>query len=97
MYGLPRKFEASQNYSQLWELNFLIRPTARELARESNVGSEYAAKVILEIHLHNEIIAVAGELSAVGAPCIWSGSTFGEALDSLGLFRCLFVVAHHQI
>jgi hypothetical protein len=57
MYGLPRKFGVGQNYLQLvWELSYPTRPTASELARESNVEWEYAAKVILEIHLHYEII-----------------------------------------
>jgi hypothetical protein len=41
---------------QLWELSFPAIPTALEVARESNVGWRYAAKIILEIHLHDEII-----------------------------------------
>jgi hypothetical protein len=56
MYDLPRKFGVGQTYLQLWQLSFLTRPTASELASESNVGWEYADKVIWEIHLHNEII-----------------------------------------
>jgi hypothetical protein len=57
MYDLPRKFGVGQTcYLQLWQLSFPTWPTASELARESNVGWEYAAKVISEIHLHNEII-----------------------------------------
>jgi hypothetical protein len=56
MYDLPRKFGVGQTYLQLWQLSFLTRPTASELARESNVGWEYADKVISEIHPHNEII-----------------------------------------
>jgi hypothetical protein len=56
MYGLPRKVGVGQIYLQLWQLNFPIRPSANELARESNVGWEYAAKVISEIHLNNQII-----------------------------------------
>jgi hypothetical protein len=56
MYNLPRKFGVGQTYLQLWQLSFPTRPTASELARELNVGWEYANKVISEIHLHNEII-----------------------------------------
>jgi prolyl-tRNA synthetase len=56
MYGLPRKFAVGQKYLQLWQLKFPARPTAQELARESNVGWEYAAKVILEIDDRHEII-----------------------------------------
>ena len=56
MYNLPRKFGVGQTYLQLWQLSFPTRPTASELARESNVGWEYADKVISETHLHNEII-----------------------------------------
>jgi hypothetical protein len=56
MYGLPRKFEVGQTYLRLWELSFPAIPTALELARESKVGWEYAAKVISEIHHHDEII-----------------------------------------
>ena len=56
MNNLPRKFGVGQTYLQLWQLSFPARPTASELARESNVGWEYADKVISEIHLHNEII-----------------------------------------
>jgi hypothetical protein len=56
MYDLPRKFGVGQTYLRLWELSFPAILTALELARESNVGWRYAAKVISEIHLHNEII-----------------------------------------
>jgi hypothetical protein len=56
MYSLPRKFGVGRTHLQLWELSFPAIPTALELARESNVGWGYAAKVILEIHLHDEII-----------------------------------------
>jgi hypothetical protein len=56
MYHLPRKFAVGQKYLELWRLNFPTRPTASELARESNVGWNYADKVISEIHLNNEII-----------------------------------------
>jgi hypothetical protein len=59
MYGLPRKFGVSKTYLRLWELSFPAIPAALELASESNVGWRYAAKVILEIHLHDEIIAPA--------------------------------------
>ena len=56
MYDLPRKFGVGQTYLRLWELSFPAITTALELARDSNVGWGYAAKVILEIHLHDEII-----------------------------------------
>jgi hypothetical protein len=56
MYGLPRKFGVGQIYLQLWQLNFPTRPSANELAREVNVGWHYAAKVISEIHLNDEIM-----------------------------------------
>jgi hypothetical protein len=56
MYGLPRKFGVGQTYLRLWELSFPAIPTALELARESNVGWRYAAKIISEIHLDDEII-----------------------------------------
>jgi hypothetical protein len=46
IYGLSRKFAVGQKYLQLWQLKFPTRSTAHELARESNVGWEYAAKVI---------------------------------------------------
>jgi hypothetical protein len=51
MYDLPRKFGVGQTYLQLWQLSFPARPSASELARESNVGWEYADKVIWKIHL----------------------------------------------
>jgi hypothetical protein len=41
---------------RLGELSFPAIPTVLELARESSVGWGYAAKVISEIHLHDEII-----------------------------------------
>ena len=56
MYDLPRKFAVGQIYLQLLEFSFPAIPTALQLARESNVGWGYAAKVISEIHLHDEII-----------------------------------------
>jgi hypothetical protein len=78
MYGLPRKFGVGQNYLRLWQLSFPARPTAHELARESNVGWEYAAKVISEIDLHDEIIDPAeirlGKISCqAGIQCITVG------------------------
>jgi hypothetical protein len=45
-----------KTYLRLWELGFPVIPTALELARESKVGWEYAAKVITEIYLYDEII-----------------------------------------
>jgi hypothetical protein len=51
MYHLLRKFGVGQTYLQLWQLSFPTRPTASELARESNVEWEYADKVIWESHL----------------------------------------------
>jgi hypothetical protein len=56
MYNLSRKFGAGQTYLRLWELSFSAIPAALELARELNVVWRYAAKVISEIHLHDEII-----------------------------------------
>jgi hypothetical protein len=56
MYDLPRKFGVGVTYLRLWELSFPVIPTALELARESKVGWEYAAKVIAEMNLHDEII-----------------------------------------
>ena len=50
MYDLPRKFGVGTTYLRLWELSYPTRPTALELSRESNVGWEYAAKVMSEIH-----------------------------------------------
>jgi hypothetical protein len=56
MYDLLRKFGVGQTYLRLWGLSSPVVPTALELARESKVGWEYAAKVIAEILHHNEII-----------------------------------------
>jgi hypothetical protein len=59
MYNLPRKFGVRQTYLRLWELSFPAIPAALELARESNAGWQYVAKVISEIHLHDEIFGPA--------------------------------------
>jgi hypothetical protein len=56
IYDLRRKFEVGQNYLQLWELNFPTQPTVHKVARDSNIGWEYAAKVLSEVHLHDKII-----------------------------------------
>jgi hypothetical protein len=68
MYGQPRKFGVGQNELQLWEQNLPTWPTAHELARELNVGWEYAAKFTSDIHLHDAEIIDQAEIRLVRAP-----------------------------